>query len=199
MQIKEILKKGLDECCNIVFPKICLHCKEQTSSNFFCDNCISSFELLDAKDIKIFPNISYPVVATFEDIGAINTFFIELKKMAIPVFAKLAASYMVLQYLKLGSPPSDVIIPLSDPTFGVKYTDILAKEVAKLLERPVKKLFFHAKILALHELLFVRDSSLQDKSILIVIDKLDEKKISKAVSILEKLNFKKFRFLAFCQ
>jgi hypothetical protein len=199
MQIKELIKKSFDECCNVVFPKICLHCKEKISSNFFCESCLSSFDLLEAKDVKIFSNISCSIIAAFDDIGAINTFFLEFKKMAIPVFAKLGASYMVLQYLKSSQPLPDMVVPLSEGVFGVQYTEILAKEVATLLERPVKKMFFQARFAMLQNTLFMKSSALQDKSLLVVMDKLDEKKMSRALDILEKQNFKNISILALCQ
>ena len=201
MHLKELLRRSFAECSNIIFPKICLHCKEKTSQNFFCSNCLCFFELLEKSEFVKIKNISSPIISSFEDKGPISTFIKELKKMALPALVKVAASYMVCQYLNLlAYPLPDIVVPIGENknTFGIKYNDILAKEVAKLLKRPIKNLFFKTKIAMLQNSFFVKKSTLQKKRMLLITLKIEEQKVKDALHYLQKESFSDIYVLGLC-
>ena len=199
MHVKEIIGNCIKECGNIIFPKICLHCKEKAKVDFFCDECLSSFDLLDTEDIRQYDYLSFPVVTAFDDIGAINTFLSEMKKMKIASLAKVAASYMVYQHMQMGYEIPDIIIPLTDNSYEKRYIDVVTREIAKLFGKPVKKMVYKSKFRILEDMLFVKSPSLQGKRLAVVIDKIDEKKYARAVNMLEKHLFKDVNILSFCQ
>lgn len=198
MHVKDLIEKSLEQCSNVIFPKICLHCNEKTSNNFFCSSCMESLDLIEKSDFKTLSSISYPLAVAFDDMGLISTFLSELKKMRLPALSKVAASYMVCQYVNFGLDFPDMIVPLSETSFGVKYIDVLAKEIAKLMDRPVKKLFFQSCFATIQNAFFSKHTSLQDKKLLLVTDKVDERKLSGAIYNLEKQGLKNINILAFC-
>jgi hypothetical protein len=200
MHIKEIINKSLKEGFDIVFPKICIHCKKNgLSNNFFCELCLSTFDLLEKEDMKSYPSIKYNAIIAFDDIGPINTLYQELKKMALPLLAKVAASYMVCQFLKFEINLPDIVVPISENYSGINYTHGISREIGKLINRPIKKMFSQISIPFMSNFSYLRDSSLQDKKLLLVMTRIDEKKAMEAILQLEKKSFKKISILAFCQ
>ena len=139
------------------FPKICIHCKEISKKNpFFCNRCLEDFELLEKEDIKKIIDIK--IVSTFDRIGPLNTFFLEIKKEKNLSLIRLAASFMVYQYLNLKYPMPDVLYPLYISK-RYRFIKILTKEVSKIFKRPISK-----KIL-------------KDKKGIVITDLLEEKEI----------------------
>jgi hypothetical protein len=199
MHIKEIIKKSFSECSDIVFPRICLHCKKQISNNFFCELCLSNFELLEREEMKNYSSIKYKTIITFDEIGPISTFYVELKRMALPSLTKVAASYMVCQFLRYESALPDIVVPASESFFGVQYINVVSKEIGKLINRPIKKLFSTLTIPFLSKCSYLKQSSLQAKHILLVMGKFDERKTLEVISQLENRGFKNISILAFCR
>lgn len=207
MQMTNFLKSGFEHCLNVLFPKICLHCKkEMSNSNFFCLSCIDYFEFLPPSSASSFLELKnvknaadsnkYTFIAAFDEMGPGKTLLLEMKRESLPGLMKLAASFMVCQYLKLNNPMPDLVIPLfADES---KYLEILAKEVSKLMNRPMVKLFYQVKIAFWKNSIFVKKTNLQKKKGLLVVDRLDQK-AKEALELLSKEGFNDITVLALCK
>jgi predicted amidophosphoribosyltransferase len=207
MQKTNFLKSGFEHCCNVLFPKICLHCKKEISnSSFFCPSCIEYFEFLpssfassfvelkNAKDLNESKKITF--IAAFDEMGPCKTLLLEMKREALIGLMKLAASFMVCQYLKLNYPLPDLVVPM----FGdeSKYLEILAKEVSKLINRPMVKLFYQVKIAFWKNSIFVKKTNLQKKKVLLVVDKVDQN-VKDVLELLSKAGFLDITVLGLCK
>lgn len=173
MLIRDVIKKSVKKISGIIFPSLCIHCKCETKENFFCADCLNFFELIEDNENDL-------IISCFEPSAPINTFVTEAKKMSLLALPKVAASYMVCQYFNFALPLPNLIVPIPDEKRGVQANFILAKELSLLLKKPVKRLF-PAGFMNF----FYPQSSLKDKSILLVGYDLEKTKIR---GLIEKLN-----------
>ena len=197
MQLKKLVQKGFEGCINIAFPKLCLHCKKPCREHFFCSDCLDLLELLEPgvmlKPCGVF------FVAAFEKFGIVDTILSEIRRPSIPVFSKIAASYMVYQYFRQKGFMPDIIVPFPEKGFGVKHNERLAKEVAKMMQRPIKRLFCKIRTPVLSSVSFFSKTCLSAKTVLFIVDKIDNDGINLVLRELKKISFKKVGILSFCQ
>jgi hypothetical protein len=198
MHFGELIKKSFDECSQVIFPKSCLHCGEKVATNFFCDNCLKSFELLEKEKMLTLED-SYPIVTCFVENGPASILLKEMHKMSLPALLKLSASYMSVQYLKSGYPMPDLIIPYVSNFSGFNYLYVLSKEVSKIFKKPIKRLFAIERVALFNDIIGIRKTDLKDKKILLVIDKVDRDEISKIIKELKDRSFKEVYILSLCQ
>jgi hypothetical protein len=165
--MQKLKAKILNGISEFFYPKICIHCREKSKKNdFFCERCLEDFEMIKREDLEKFEDIL--MISTFERIGPLNTFFLEIKKMKSLALIRLAASFMVYQYLNLIKyPMPDVLVTVFSKRY--KFVKILTKEVSKILKRPILKrnIFLEKKI---------------DQKILLVTDVIKKKEIEEALA-----------------
>lgn len=197
MQIKELIKKSINYSSHLIFPKICLHCKEEVlMNNYFCPTCVDHLEFIEPSSLSFDLNEKkIPLVVTFDEMGPAKTLLLEVNRESTGLL-KLAASFMVCQYLNLNSQMPDFVVPIQQGKG--KHVEILTKEIAKILNRPMFKLFCTAKVAFWQEAFFLKKTCLQNKKILLITDKLDRNE-EKAVSLLLKEGFIDLSILALCQ
>ncbi len=197
MQIKDLIK-NLNNCSHLLFPKICLHCGEKILDNdFFCLACSGYFDFLSppfAFSSWVFENNEVPLVATFGEIGPAKSLLLEMRRETIPHLYKLAASFMVCQYLKLDLEMPDFVVPIFREGNSL---EILGREVAKILNRPFFKLFYKINM-GFWQSFFIKKTSLQRKKILLITDIFTEEE-KKSVSLLVKDGFFDVSILSYCK
>lgn len=188
MLIQEVIKKSVKKITGVIFPKLCIYCKNQTEENFFCSSCLSFFELLEDQKCLELNEKTVPLIECFEETGPISSFLAEAKKMSLPALPKVAASYMVCQYFNFALPLPDLIVPIPEGG-GVQSNQILAKELSLLLKKPMKKIFTPINIGFFSSSHYVKRSSLKAKSVLIVGYDLEEKKLNRLLEKLQNADF----------
>jgi hypothetical protein len=90
----------------------------------------------------------------------------------------------------------DFVVPIQQG--NGKHVEILTKEIAKILNRPMFKLFCAAKIAFWQEAFFLKKTCLQNKRILLITDKFDKNQ-ENAVSLLLKDGFLDLSILSLCK
>jgi ComF family protein len=124
--IKSLLK--------LVFPPECCHCKKPHDQLgvALCKTCISYLEVRPSTG---------GILVTFEGIGPAGSLMSSLKKTFSPQVASILAAYMAIQYAQSELPLPDLITAVPSSWWrkwqvGGDCAACLAKELAKLLERP---------------------------------------------------------------
>ena len=147
----------------LIYPPLCLHCREELALKkyFLCENCFSSLELIDplercsycfspsgqstsCRHCEQNPPALYRIAAAFDYMGPAATLIKEMKYFNQSYLSEGLAAYMVLQFLTLKWPKPDVIVPVPISFShwiqrGYNQSFLLAKEVGRLLECPVKE------------------------------------------------------------
>ncbi|MGR3972971.1 MAG: hypothetical protein QRY72_00080 [Candidatus Rhabdochlamydia sp.] len=128
-----------------VFPPECLYCKtlHDQLGVYLCHNCLRSLEPLTPR--AVIEGISTPILITFGRQGVPITLIKQLKRTPDPSLAQLLAAYMAIQYTQSDYPLPDLITAV--PTslmrkwhLGDNPAELLAKEVAILLDKPFTRL-----------------------------------------------------------
>lgn len=191
MPIKEIIRNL--NCSHIIFPKICLHCREKMSEDFFCSSCLNFFQF--------HPSISHfievdgkiiPYIVTFEKMGPAESLLLEMQRESLPHLYKLAASFMVFHYLNLNYSLPDLVVPVFKNGVAL---EILAKEIAKLLNRPNIKLFYKLNM-GFWQSFFIKKTTLQRKKVLLITDTFALKE-KDSIALLLKDGFLDITILSF--
>ena len=146
-----------------IFPPLCVHCDSKTKSSRFplCKTCLTDLEKISpeercpkcfsAKENSFCQRChDYPlglqgVAATFEHLGAASTLLKEWKVCSRPALVKGLAAWMAVQFLELQWPPPDLIVPIPQTilqamTFGFNPPQLLAQELSKILNVPMRSL-----------------------------------------------------------
>jgi ComF family protein len=156
---------ALDSVLDLVYPPMCLHCEDPVASGApLCLFCQSLLELIDPKERcpRCFTHEFVPgqvacpkcwdeevafsaVGSAFDYIGPAVRLVCLFKYSKMHGLAKGLAGYLVAQYLRLGWPLPDLIVPAPiQPSHwwdrGYNQSDLLAQEVGRILGVPVESL-----------------------------------------------------------
>jgi len=157
-QEKEVIHSFL----SLLYPPLCLHCKEALykNQNHLCRECFSLLDLIDpeercpycfsqdylpAKRICSNCRRAGPLFdrmgAAFNYEGPAASLVRCMKYADQPYFAKGMAAFMVRQFVRLGWPLPDLIIPMPIALMhwlsrGYNQSALLAEEISHMLERP---------------------------------------------------------------
>lgn len=210
--MKELCSRLWEEiknsCFHLVFPARCIHCEVPLPpvSTVFCEGCASLLEMIDPSDrcelcfeelspesicerCMEFPLFYAGVGSVFEYEGPPASLIKKIKYANQSFLAKGAGGFLLAQWLNLGWPKPDVIIPVPQ-TFirwferGYNQSELLAQELSKLMDvplsQPLRRLHgdFHQANLNLSQRRQLRDgcfvikkgSSIKDKIVLVVDD-----------------------------
>jgi competence protein ComFC len=135
----------------LIFPPECLNCKTPHDKLGvpLCESCFSYLEVRPSTG---------EIVITFDGASPAQSLITSLKKGASSNLSSLLAAYMAVQYSKSDLPLPDVIVPV--PTsywrkwqMGQEIAAELARELAKLLDRPFLPLLQRKRQLVRQELL----------------------------------------------
>lgn len=159
------LKKLLKSCVDLVYPPICLHCRDTLLQDreLLCETC---FDLLELIDVKLHcpacfsiqyctkkmhcvkcaskkSSLTY-IAAAFEYKGAPSTFVKEFKYGNKPYLSQGLGSFMTAQFIQLKWPIPDLIVPVPQSfsrwlTRGYNQAELLSDSIGQLIERPVVK------------------------------------------------------------
>lgn len=148
---------------DLLFPPLCLHCRKTIAeeSAYLCSACINALQLIDPTERcpRCFsfeyqpeqkqcpscqlntPSLHY-MAAAFDYIGPAASIVRKLKYGNQPYLADGAGAYLVTQFLRLGWPMPDLIIPVPISFThwlerGYNQSELIAKNVANLLEKPL--------------------------------------------------------------
>lgn len=135
----------------MLFQDLCLHCEIARSKHLFCEVCSESFELIKEEgrctwcfkpSIKTMCRgcfrgdvIAHRVATTFEPFSSANA-------LLKPAYAKLRASLLIYQFMRLDWPMPDMVFPESRAT---------AREVSRMLNVPLRTFgpFYQKQILVI--------------------------------------------------
>lgn len=184
---------------NLLFPPLCLHCQE-VSTTLFCVGCAASFELIDPHtrcpycfkenggrapclECKEKKRWHVPVASALDFQGPVETLIKRLKFGSMPYLAKTAAAFMQVQYEHMGWEMPDLIVPVPHRLWfqGTNTATLLAKAFAKTLDLPVCEAvgrragdFSQTQRERLSELTFIlkKQRAIEDKVILLIDDVL---------------------------
>lgn len=150
---------------NFVYPNQCLHCSVlKTESAIFCSSCTAQLEMINPKErcpscfsadfdsvslvcytCFVDPPLLKKQAATFDYLGPAASLVTHLKYSNQPYLAKGAGAYMAIQWMNLGWPLPDLIVPvpLTLTHFisrGYNQSLLLAEAIGSILQCPVKKI-----------------------------------------------------------
>lgn len=175
---------------NLLFPSLCLHCKEESSS-LFCKGCAPDFELIDLMTRCPFCCIEngerYPcmkcrekkrervlTVAALDYFSAVQSFLYLLKTGRMPYLTKTAASFLLMQFHKTGWEIPDLIIPIPKRFWfqTESHVESLARLFGKFLDVKVENCLRKRLTSGVEEEEFYlrRRAVVEDKTILLIED-----------------------------
>ena len=152
----------LSGCRDLIFPRFCLHCRSALEANqkLLCFHCVDLLELLDCHHYcagclkegttwcsacqEDSPSYDF-ASACFDYSGPMQSVVKEFKYNDSPYLAKGLASFLFLQFDSAGWPYPEYITFIPQ-TFvkrfwrGYNQSELLARELGKLMKRNVKKL-----------------------------------------------------------
>ncbi|MDB6081459.1 MAG: comF [Chlamydiia bacterium] len=213
MSIKNLLQKirilDMSYFFDLFWPTLCIQCQEPISSKkILCAPCLSELTTINplSRCPRCFsdeidnvgkicsscsekkPTVDY-VASVFDYLGPAKKLVHELKYHDRPYLAKSLGSYLFLQFLELQWPEPDYIIsvPQSFSRFldrGYNQSELLAKEVSKLLQKPYVKMLKKTEVsisqakltlkerqkLQAHSFSVLQPELVQDKVILLIDD-----------------------------
>ena len=148
----------IDPLLQIIFPPICLHCREATElGKHLCKACSEHLSLLSLEgrckrclaqetgrcERCIDKKMPFRrLIAAFEYQGPAAVLLRAFKHSKRTEFAKDLAAFMAVQFIKADLPLPDLIVPVPQSlahkvSRGFNQSYLLALELGKLLERPV--------------------------------------------------------------
>lgn len=136
---------------DLIFPPLCLHCKEKCAQHF-CPTCASSFELIDPLTRCPFcfglSNGRQPceectrkkrwhirIASSLDYFDPVQTLVKRMKYGRMPYLARTAAAFMVLQWTRLKWESPDLIVPVPRHLWaqGLNHAALLGKEMGRSL------------------------------------------------------------------
>ena len=149
---------------NLIYPPLCLHCRNVLAENapIFCANCLSELELINPQERCPFCFSSdytkgYPccstcyhkkpflnrIASSFDYFGPASTLVRQMKYGQKPYLAKGAGAFLAAQFLQLGWPQPDCIVPVPIPFTrwierGYNQSQLLAKTLSQILSCPMQ-------------------------------------------------------------
>ncbi len=187
--IINIFSKYFNKILNFVYPKFCKSCDVLLDNNFvFCHNCWDSIKPIASLDINISLSKKITVYAAssysdplkklmFEKFYSKNVVF--CKNLAFVMYKKTIIKDLQLDYL--------VPIPLHWSRYakrGYNQSEVIAKELSKLLNIPVLDILKRNKKTYYQSTLSVKDKYLNLKNAFDIKDKYKNKYLLKDKKIL---------------
>lgn len=135
----------------MLFHDLCLHCGVASTRHLFCEVCADNFELIqgEGRCTSCYKpsdkSLCYACYSGHLVAHNVATAFEPLTSAAAllkPVYAKLRASLLVYQFMRLDWPLPEVVFPESRAT---------AREVARLLKVPLRTFgpFYRKRVLVI--------------------------------------------------
>lgn len=150
---------------NLFFPPLCIHCKHllHSKEHFLCETCLTLLSLIEVSErcSKCFSTnfclenkrcddclINFPILdgfaSAFEYEGPPASLISHLKYGDQPYLAKGCSGYLAAQFLNLGWPFPDIIVPVPMSRMrkwarGYNQSVYLAKELSIILQKPMKE------------------------------------------------------------
>jgi competence protein ComFC len=161
--------KSLKTIChafvNLIYPPLCLHCKESVLNTdvLLCQNCLQLLELIDPSercphcfsidfspenrlcfDCLKKPPLLNGIAAAFDYLGPAATLIKKLKYGDLTYLSKGCGAYLAAQFLQLNWPYPDVIIPMPISIShlmerGFNQSLLLSRDLSKILNCPVEE------------------------------------------------------------
>lgn len=147
---------------DFIYPKHCLHCglKILPSSSLLCEGCSTLLTFLNperrcptcffisnsqghtCRRCRDDSSFYYRKAAAFEYAGPAASLIKKLKYENEPYLVKYAGAFLAMQWERLAWPVPDAIVPVPLPfnrkiVRGYNQTELLAKELGKILQVPV--------------------------------------------------------------
>jgi ComF family protein len=157
-----LLSKLCHSFLDLVYPPICLYCKNPTSKGaYFCHDCSKLLELIDPEercpycfsadfclqrghcyDCFKHPPVLDKIAAALDYIGPAACLIKRMKYGNMPYLSEGAAAFLVAQWDRLGWDVPDLIIPVPQSFThwlerGYNQSALIAEEMGKLLGVPV--------------------------------------------------------------
>ena len=150
---------------NLVYPPLCLYCREtvQDEKHPLCHSCLSLLELIDphercphcfssqfcvekrlCPECLRKPPMLNGIGAAFDYAGPAACLIRKLKYADLSYLADGCGAYLAAQFLQLGWPMPDVLIPIPIAMThwierGYNQSLLLAQSLSKILDRPVQE------------------------------------------------------------
>jgi competence protein ComFC len=159
-----MLRKYFRSFVNLIYPPICLHCKQSLNqdNHLLCEACLAILELADPSERCLFcfspeslseqqicseclikPPILNGMAAAFDYVGPSACLVRKLKYSDQAFLAKGCGGYLAAQFLRLEWPIPDVIIPVPI-TFthwlerGYNQSHLIALTLSEIIKSPVQ-------------------------------------------------------------
>jgi ComF family protein len=158
-----IIRPLLCSFCDLLFPPLCLHCRGTIlkEGSYLCNECTGLLQLINpsercprcfsleySQDQKHCAecqrngSLLLHMAAAFDYVGPAASIVRKLKYGNQPYLANGAAGFMVAQFLELGWPMPDLIIPIPISFThwlerGYNQSQLLADNIGALLGKPV--------------------------------------------------------------
>lgn len=157
-------KIALTHTRNLLYPPICLHCDGilDNDKEVLCSDCMKLLVTIQpiercpfcftsnyegphefcCPQCRIDPLPLKRIAAVFDYEGPAASFVRQLKYGGMPYMAKGCGAYLAYQFIELGWPLPDVIIPMPMPILrrldrGYNQSVLLAEALGQFLDRPV--------------------------------------------------------------
>lgn len=150
---------------NLVYPPLCLHCKNTLydDSHLLCSICLQNLELIDPSErcplcfsseyhpherlcteCRTYPPLFHGMASAFDYIGPAATLVRKLKYGDQTHLAEGCGAYLAAQFLNLNWPMPDIIVPVPLPftrkiTRGYNQSLLLAESLSLMIKRPVSE------------------------------------------------------------
>lgn len=162
--MRSFLKTFGSSFLDLIYPPLCLHCNEglEKGHHIFCRFCLAQLEMIDpltrcpacftfefnaemqkyCQQCKDKPKNIKHIASVFDYEGAPSTFVKHLKYGGKSYLAKSGGAFLSAQFLTLGWPVPDFIIPMPMARLrrlerGYNQSELLAHSFAQLIDRPV--------------------------------------------------------------
>lgn len=165
-QCRSLFKQLCMSCLDLLYPPLCLHCREALDAQFplFCHSCLSLLEMIDhttrcpycftteiniengngtcCSECRQKPHIIRRIAAAFDYEGPAATLVKQLKYGRQPYLAEGAGSFLTAQFIRLEWPMPDFIIPMPMAPLrkfdrGYNQSQLLAEVTGRMLNRPI--------------------------------------------------------------
>jgi len=163
--IKEFPKNLILSFIDLVYPSLCLHCRDSLPKGWshLCPECLAKLELIDHKErcpycftsnynpgselcpaCRRLDPILHGMAAAFDYVGPAATLIRKLKYSDQPYLAKGVGAYLAAQFLELQWPWPDRIIPVPISLThrldrGYNQSLLLAQSMAEILDAPIQE------------------------------------------------------------
>lgn len=159
-----ILRQVYKAFINLAYPPLCLYCKDpvQDEAHLLCQACLSILHLIDFRErcphcfssqfspekrlcaeCLRTPPLLNGIAAAFDYVGPAACLVKKLKYSDQPYLANGCGAYLAAQFLQLGWPMPDVLIPVPIAMThwierGYNQSLLLAQSLSQILNRPVQ-------------------------------------------------------------